>query len=288
MPRRLTMSVLAIIGAGTLGGALAHVTASHDIYREVRLIDEAGDIAAGKALDILQAGPVEGFGTTVVADSNPSAAIGADLVVLTGPAEAPDSEWDDSSGVDRLRRVLAFSRGAVVICAGAGQRRLVERGVSETGLDRHRLLGSAPEALRGALRAIVALEVGCEASEVALTVLGAPPEHVVVPWSQATVGGLSLEAILPPPAHRRLRDRTAALWPPGPYALAAAAGRVAAALITGSSRQTSCFVVVDGEFGTRRQALAAPVQLGAGGVARIVEPALNASERSRLEAARAG
>ena len=219
MPRRLTMSVLAIIGAGTLGGALAHVTASHDIYREVRLIDEAGDIAAGKALDILQAGPVEGFGTTVVADSNPAAAIGADVVVLTGPAEAPDSEWDDSSGVDRLRRVLAFSRGAVVICAGAGQRRLVERGVSETGLDRHRLLGSAPEALRGALRAIVALEVGCEASEVALTVLGAPPEHVVVPWSQATVGDLSLEAILPPPAHRRLRDRTAALWPPGPYAL---------------------------------------------------------------------
>ena len=282
------MSVLAIIGAGTLGGALAHVAASHDLYREVRLIDDDGGIAAGKALDIQQAGPIEGFGTAITADTSPAAAVGADLLVLAGPATAPDSEWDDESGVDRLRQVAAFSRGAIVICAGAGQRRLVERGVSEVGLDRRRLLGSAPEALRGGLRAIVALEVGCEASEVALTVLGAPPEHVVVPWSQATVGGLSLEAILPPPTHRRLRERTAALWPPGPYALATAAGRVAASLVTGSSRQTSCFVAVDGEFGTRRQALAAPVQLGAGGVARIVEPALNAGERSRLEAARAG
>ena len=282
------MSVLAILGAGTLGGALAHVAAGHDIHREVRLIDDDGDVAAGKALDIRQAGPVEGFGTAVVADGNPSAAVGADLLVLAGPAKGHDSEWDADAGLDRLRQVTAFARGAIVICAGAGQRRLVERGVSEAGLDRRRLLGSAPEALRGALRAIVALEVGCEASEVALTVLGVPPERVVVPWSQATVGGLSLEALLPPARYRRLRARAQALWPPGPYALAAAAGRVAASLATGSSRQTCCFVTVDGEFGTRRQALAAPVQLGAGGVARIVEPVLNAGERGRLEAARAG
>ena len=282
------MSVLAIIGAGTLGGALAHLAASHDLHREVRLIDDAGDVAAGKALDILQAGPIERFGTTVVADSSPSAAVGADVVVLTGPAAVPDAEWDEDAGLDRLRQVTAFGRPAVVICAGAGQRRLVERGVSEAGLDRRRLLGSAPEALRGALRAIVALEVGCEASEVALSVLGAPPRHAVVPWSQATVGGLSLEALLPPSRHRRLRRRTAALWPPGPYALAAAAARVAASLAAGSRRQTSCFVAVDGELGVRKQALAVPVELGTGGVTRIVEPVLNAWERGQLEAARAG
>ena len=282
------MSVLAIIGAGTLGGALAQAAAAHDVHREVRLIDDAGDIAAGKALDILQAGPIDRFDTRVVGDGNPSAAVGADVVVLTGPARAPDSEWDEDAGLDRLRRVAAFSRGAVFVCAGAGQRRLVERGVSGAGLDRRRVLGSAPEALRGALRAIVALEVGCEASEIALTVLGSPPEHAVVPWSQATAGGLSLEARLPPPRHRLLRERAAALWPPGPYALAAAAGRVAAALASGSRRQAACFVVADGEFGFRKQALAVPIQLDAGGVTRIVEPALNPRERSALEAARAG
>ncbi len=282
------MSVIAIIGAGTLGGALTHLAATLDLYREVRLVDDARSVAAGTALDILQAGPIERFGTVLVADDSPSATAGADLVILTGPAAAPDTEWNGESGLDRLRQVAPYCRDAVIICAGAGQQRLVERGVSEAGLDRRRLIGSAPEALRGALRAIVALEADCEASEIALTVLGAPPQHIVVPWSQAAVGGLSLEATLPPPRYRRLRERAAALWPPGPYALAAAAGRVAASITTGSSRQASCFVVVDGELGARRQALAAPVQFDRSGVTRIVEPGLNARERSQLEAARAG
>ena len=281
------MSVAAIIGAGNLGGTLAHLLASRELFREVRLIDDAGDVAAGKALDILQAGPLERFGTAVVSDTSPSAATGADVVILTGPAAAPDAEWDEEAGLDRLRQAAAFGREAILVCAGAGQRRLVERGVSEAGLDRRRLLGSAPEALRGAVRAIVALETGSEASEVALTLLGTPPRHLVVPWSQATVAGLSLEASLAPGRQRRLAERAVALWPPGPYALAAGAGRVAASLVTRSSRQTCCFVAVDGEFGLRKQVLAAPVRLGAGRAPRIVEPHLNARERTRLEAARA-
>lgn len=281
------MSVIAIIGAGTLGGTLAHLVASHDLYREVRLIDDDGDVAAGKALDIRQAGAIERFGTTVVGDGNASAAVGADVVVLTDPATVPGSEWDDD-GLDRLRQVAAFGRAAFVICAGAGQHRLVGRGVSEAGLGRGRLLGSAPEALRGALRAVVALEVGCEPSEVALTVLGAPPRHIVVPWSQATVGGLSLEASLTPARQRRLQERAVALWPPGPFALATAAGRVAASLATRSSRQLSCFVAMDGELGMRRQVLAAPVRFGEGGMMHIVEPQLNARELGQLEAACTG
>ena len=282
------MSVIAIIGAGTLGGTLAHLVASHDLYREVRLVDDAGDVAAGKALDILQSGAIERFGTTVVGDSGAAAAVGADVVILTGPAAAPDAEWDTGDGLDRLRRTAAFNRGALVVCAGAGHRTLVERGVSEAGLDRRRLIGSAPEALRGALRAIVALEAGCEASEVALTVLGAPPRHVVVPWSQATVGGLALEFALAPARLSRLHARAAALWPPGPYALAAAAARVAASLATGNGRQVSCFIAVDGELGLQKQVLAAPVRLGARGVAHLVDPHLNARERSQLESACTG
>lgn len=101
------MSILAIIGAGTLGGALAHRAASHDLWREVRLIDDARGVAAGKALDVLQAGPIEGFGTTVVGDAGPSAATGADVVVLTGPAAGPASEWGADDGLDRLRQAAA-------------------------------------------------------------------------------------------------------------------------------------------------------------------------------------
>ena len=281
------MPVIAIIGAGTLGGALAHALALQDVCREIRLLDEAGDVASGKALDIRQAGSIEGFRTRLVADSSPAAAAGTDVVVLTGPVAASDTEWDDESGLVRLRQVAAVNPRAVFVCAGAGHRRLVEHGVTEAGLDRRRVLGSAPEALRAAVRAIVALEVGCPASEVALTVLGTPPRHVVVPWSQATVGGASLESCLAAPRLSRLRIRVSRLWPPGPYALAAAAARVAAALVTGSGRRSSCFVMTDGELGVRRQALAAPVELDAAGVKRIVPPSLSVRERGELEAARA-
>lgn len=282
------MPVIAVIGAGTLGGTLAHALALQDVYREIRLLDEAGDVAAGKALDILQAGPVEGFRTRLVADSSPAGAAGADVVILAGPASTPDAEWDDDSGLVHLRRVAAVNHRAVIVCAGAGHRRLVEHGASEDGLARRRVLGSAPEALRAAVRAIVALEVGCAASEVALTVLGTPPRHVLVPWSQATVGGASLESCLATARLARLRARVSKLWPPGPYALAAAAARVAAALVTGSGRRSSCFVMADGELGVRRQALAAPVELDTNGVKRIVQPSLSVRERGELEAARAG
>ena len=281
------MSILAIFGAGTLGGSLAHRAASADAFREIRLIDDARDVAAGKALDILQAGPIEGFTTHLVAHRDWSGAVDADVVMLTGPAEAPETEWSAEDGLSLIRQVSAASRRAVIICAGATHRRLVERAIHEVGLARRRVIGSAPEALRGGLRAIVALELACPPSEVALTVLGSPPEHVVVPWSQTTVGGSSLDAQLSAARHARLRERAAKLWPPGPYALAAAAVRVAATVVRGSGVRPACFVVANGALGVRNRAMAAPIELDTLGVARILEPSLSAAERTRLEAARA-
>ena len=280
------MSVIAIVGAGTLGGTLAHTIAARDLYTQVRLVDDARDIAAGKALDIVQAGPIERFRTQLVADRGPAATVGADAVILTGPASSPEAEWDDAGGLVQLRQIADANRLAVLICAGAEHSGLVERGVRDAGIDRRRLLGSAPEAYRAAVRAIVALEVGYPASAVSLTLLGRLPHHAVVVWSQASVGGELLEERISATRMARLRDRVAALWPPGPYALAAAATRVVGCIASGNGRRPCCFVVVDGELGLRRRAMAAPVELDALGVIRIAEPSLNARERAALEAAR--
>ena len=282
------MSIVAIIGAGTLGGSLAHKLASRDRFDEVRLIDELRDVAAGKALDIQQAAAVETFHTTLRADGDLAAAVGADVVVITGPVEAPETEWSEGSGLPLLDRVAGADRRTVIVCAGASHRRLIERGVGELGIPRRRLIGSAPEGLRAALMAIVALELGCPASEVTLTVLGAPPEHTVVPWSQATVGGLALDQRLPPAALARLREKSRRVWPPGPYALAAAAGRVSEAVIDGAGRSPACFVVLDGELGARGRSTATRVELGTGGVVAVTEPSLNAQERVELETALTG
>ena len=280
------MSVIAIVGAGTLGGTLAHTIAARDLCTQLRLIDDARNIAAGKALDIMQAGPIERFRARLVADSGSAATVGADAVILTGPASSPNSEWDDNSGFVQLRQVADANRRAVLICAGAKHSDLVERGVRDAGIDRRRLLGSAPEAYRAAVRTIVALEVGCPASAVSLTLLGRLPHQGVVLWSQASVNGELLEERISATRMAHLRDKVVNVWPPGPQALAAAATRVASCIASGNGRQTCCFVVVDGELGVRRRAMAVPVELNALGVTRIIEPSLNARERGLLEAAR--
>ena len=82
------------------------------------------------------------------------------------------------------------------MCAGASQRDVVERGVTELGYSRQRLLGTAPEALAGALRAIVAIETDGSPRDVALTVLGIPPDQIVIPWEEATVGGFLATSVI--------------------------------------------------------------------------------------------
>ena len=279
------MSVVAIVGAGGLGGALARTIAARDRVRCVRLIDEAADVAAGKALDIRQSAPLDRFGTRLTAHGDAAAAGGADVVVLAGPARVPEREWSEAEGLALLERLPAGRGAPLVLCAGASHRRLVERGVAERGAPPRRLFGTAPEALRAAVAAVVALDARCPASDVALTVVGIPPRHAVVPWSLATIAGQPLEQRLPADRLARARGRTPRLWPPGPYALAAAAARVVAALADGIAREPACFVVPDGEFGVRGGALAAPVQLDAGGIARIVEPALAPAERAAIRGA---
>ena len=276
------MSVVAIVGAGTLGGALAQTIAARDHVRSVRLVDAAADVAAGKALDIRQSAPLDRFGTRVTAHGDLAAAAGADVVVLAGPAAGPEREWADDAGLALLDRLGPARSDTVVLCAGASHRRLVERAVTERGLPARRLFGTAPEALRAAVTAVVALDIGCPASDVALTVAGIPPRHAVVPWGQATVAGQRLVERLPATRLAHAGARTPLLWPPGPYALAAAAARVVAALVERMARMPCCFVVHDGELGARGRAVAVPVQLDAGGIARIVEPPLTAGERVRL------
>ena len=163
------MEIVAVVGAGTLGGSLAHKLASRERFNQVRLIDTAGGIAAGKAADMQQAAAVERFHTEVTAHEHSDVTADADVIVLTGPAEIPDVEWPEEAGLHLLARVSAVNRGAVIVCAGASHRRLVGRGVANL---RCRLIGSAPSAFHAALQAIVAVELRYSASEVALAVLG--------------------------------------------------------------------------------------------------------------------
>ena len=109
------MSLIAIVGAGHLGGSLAHTLASKDLCTTVSLIDDSHDIATAKALDIAQAGPIESFGTKLTADASLITTKSADIVILAGPASNPDTEWDETTGLKQLHQLKKINRQAIVI-----------------------------------------------------------------------------------------------------------------------------------------------------------------------------
>lgn len=275
------MREVAILGAGDLGGALAHALARADLAPAVRLVDEAGQVAAGKALDILQTAAIDPFSTRLTGSTDPLAAGGADLVVVADRADG-GGEWRGDEAIGLLRRV-ALAPDAIVVCAGASQRALVERAARDLRLGRRRVVGSASEALAAAVRALVAVEADRSPADVALALAGVPPDHVVIGWEEAAVGGYAATRVLDEPARRRIVARLPALWPPGPLALAAAAARVARAISGRSRRSAICFVAPDDSAGRRVRAAALPVRLGPCGLDRVILPELNAHDRVALD-----
>lgn len=278
------MSFIAILGAGALGGTLAHRLASRSRIDEVRLIDDHPTIAQGKALDIQQSGAVEGFGTRLTSASAIEAAAGAAAIVFAD-SSAGDVEHGGEGGLALVRRIAAIEARAPLVFAGASQRPLIARAANELRLARPRLIGSAPAALESALRAIAGLEADATGVEVQLRVVGVPPHAAVVAWEEASACGQPLTALLAPHQIAALTARLPRLWPPGPIVLASAAARAAEAVTNGSRRRFSCFVAVGD--GSTAGVLAMPVELGRGGVMRIMRPALTRLEQTRLDNASA-
>src|SRR5439155_19899189 len=111
-----SMREVAIIGAGELGGALAHVLARRDVVAAIRLVDEAGSIASGKALDIAQAAPIEGFATQLSGATDVATAAGASVIVVAD--RAAGGEWRGDEAALFAQRLAAMAPGAVQLWAG--------------------------------------------------------------------------------------------------------------------------------------------------------------------------
>ena len=275
------MREVAIVGAGELGGAIAHVLARRDAVRSIVLVDESGRVAAGKALDIAQAAPVESFATQITGTTDLSTVAGSSVVIVA--ERVAQGPWSTDEGLLLLKRLVQTAPRAVILCAAASSRELVERGVRELRIDRGRLFGTAPEALAAGGRALVALSANGSPRDVALSVLGVPPSHTVIPWQDATIGGFALTRQLDEPSLRALAARIARLWPPGPYALASAAAAIVEAMAGRSRRMACCFVMPDIGSGTRTRAAALPVRFNARGIDTILQPSLTVVEQVALD-----
>jgi len=273
--------MLVIAGAGNIAGALAQRAASRSRFGEIRLIDETGSVAAGKALDIRQAGPVDGYDTRITGHSSFDAASGASVVAIAD--RFPDTEWEADAGLAMLARLLPLIGSAPIVFAGARQRWLMEAAHRELKVAAFRMAGSAPIALEGALRALAALAVDRSAAEIDIRAYGRAPESIVIGWSSAVAAGAPLERVLA--AHQRLgiADRARGLWPPGPTALGSSAARVAEAMAFGSRRELTCTVMGDGSVMPRGVAAAVPVHFGRGKILKVNRPALSTKEQVEFD-----
>ena len=182
-----------------------------------------------------------------------------------------------------MKRVAGLNQLAPMIRAGTRQASLVEKSVNESGLSRLRVFGSAPEALRSAVVAITALEAGASPTDISLSVLGRPPQHVIVPWDEAAISGRSVTNVLSAAQLARLDARIARLWPPGPYALAGAAASVIRSALTRTPRVHAALVAVTRDEGLPGRSAMMPVTLQPSGIAALVAPALSARDRVRFE-----
>jgi len=271
------MSLIAIIGAGPIGSTLAHKLAGRSRVREIRLIDSDVGIARGKALDIQQSGPVERFSTTLSGMDSLHASAGADVVVMADAASGA-GEYAGEAGLAMLRQIVAAGVPGPFVFAGASQRELMKRAITELHVAPSKIIGAAPFALESALRAICGVIADCSVVDVSLSVSGLPPGRAVVAWQEGSIAGSPLTSVLAPHDIGAIAARIPGLWPPGPYALGSAAARVTEALTLGSRRRFSCFV----DQG-RGRIIALPVELERGGLRRIVQPVLTNLEQTALE-----
>lgn len=271
------MSTIAILGAGPIGAGIAHTLARRARVRDVRLIDAAASVAAGKALDIRQTGPVEGYDTRLSGSGDPLGAVGAEVIVIADTHA--DGEWEGDRGLALIRQLVAAGASGPFVFAGTRQTWLMEAVVAELGVSADRIVGTAAAAMTAAASGLAALEINGSGADVSLTVAGKPPA-LTVAWSAALAGGSLLTDRIP--AHRLLAisQQLKVLWPAGPYAIATATAPVIEGLISGTRRDTPGVTVLAGEFGQRGVACLLPLVLGNGRVLSRLMPSLSPQERT--------
>lgn len=269
------MSSVAILGAGPIGSAIAHRLAERGNVGEIRLIDEGGSVAAGKALDIRQAGPIDGYDTVISGTTEVLQAAGANVIVFADAVA--DGEWEGERGLALVQRLMRAGSTAPMVFAGPKQTWLLEAAAREAGVPIDRLAGTAASALPQTVAALLQIETGLSGALVAVT--GRPPSFVVA-WSSATIGGRLVTDVVP--AHRLLSisQSLSRLWPPGPESIAAPTALVVEGLINGSRSALTAAVIADGEFGARGVAALIPVELANHRILKRLPPSQSPQEKT--------
>ena len=294
---------IALIGAGQIGGTLALLAATKELG-DIVLFDIVDGVPQGKALDLAEAGPVEGFNAKLVGASSYEAIAGADVIIVTaGVPRKPGMSRDDLLGIN-LKVMAAVGEGirtyapeAFVICITNPLDAMVWALQKFSGLPHNKIVGMAGVLDSARFRFFLAEEFNVSVEDVTAFVLGGHGDDMVPSVRYSTVAGIPLPDLVKMGWTTQARldaiiERTRKgggeivnLLKTGSafYAPAASGIAMAESYLKDQRRVLPCAAYLSGQYGVKDTFVGVPVVIGAGGVERVVEIVFDASEKAMFE-----
>ncbi|MFQ6110713.1 MAG: malate dehydrogenase, partial [Nitrospinota bacterium] len=284
---------ITIIGAGNVGATTAHWAAEKELG-DIYLVDIMEGMPQGKALDLMQSGPVEGFDTRLQGCNTYEETADSDIVVITaGLARKPGMSREDllEKNVAIVKPVteqaVKHSPNCILIVVSNPLDAMVYVAHQVSKFPRNRIMGMAGILDTARFRTFIAMELGISVEDVQAMVLGGHGDTMVPLPQYATVSGIPISHFLDQATIDRLVDRTrkgggeiVSLLKTGSayYAPAAAVVQMVEAIIFDKKRILPCCAYLDGEYGEKDIFMGVPVKLGSDGVEEVIDLKLSGAD----------
>ncbi len=286
-----------VIGAGNVGGTTVQRLAGKELG-DIVLLDVSGDLARGKALDILESALICGYDTKVIGTDDYSDTKGSDLIIVTaGIARRPGMSRDDllrtNAGIikDVVKSAASASPDAIIIVVTNPLDVMTYVAYRVSGFSRERVIGMAGLLDSARLATFISMELGVSIRDISAMVLGGHGDSMVPSTRYTTVAGIPVSELLPGERLDAIIKRTREggaeivnLLKAGSayYAPSAAAADMAETIIKDKKKIIPCSVLSNGEYGINGIFVGLPARLGMKGVEEIIEIDLTPDESSAL------
>lgn len=287
-----------VVGAGFVGSTCAHWIAAKQLA-DVVLIDIFEGVAKGKALDLSQAGPVEGYDVSITGSSDYADAANSEVVILTsGAPRKPGMTREDLVAVNaditaqNIEAIKATSPNAFVIVVSNPMDTMTTLAHKLSGFPKERVMGQGGVLDAARYRTFIAREIGCSVEDVHAMLMGGHGDEMVPLPRFTTVSGIPVTEFISPERLQEIVDRTkqggaeiVKLLEKGSayYAPSAATVSMVESILLDKKRVMPVAALCEGEYGVNGIYFGVPVVLGAGGIEKIIELPLTADEQDNVD-----
>jgi malate dehydrogenase len=290
---------ITVIGAGNVGATCAHWAASKELG-DVVLLDIVDGMPQGKALDLAQSAPVEGFDCRLTGTTNYDDTADSDVIIITsGLPRKPGMSRDELLATnvkivaDVTRKACAKSPNASLIIVSNPLDAMVYTAAKVSGFPANRVMGQAGVLDAARYRAFIAMEVGCSVEDVQALLMGGHGDDMVPLPRYTTITGIPVTQFISAGRLEEIVTRTrnggaeiVNLLKTGSayYAPASSSVAMAEAIVRDKKRVMACAAYCDKQYGVGGYYVGVPVVLGTNGVEKVIEVELDKNEREMFNA----